>query len=223
MAEVKIQVYDPDAPAGTNPWSWRHLSEFMLNGTVEARPAAGQAGRRYYVTDAGAQVIYHDNGAMWVGGVGADTIIIKGGDQAIASAGWVDISGLTFAVDAGKAYHVDAWLVFQVSATTMGLWFGLNGPAAPSLVSLLFEKEIKAVAPAVADKFTGVVGTAYDTAYPTTATAESVAGANLVLKISGVFVNGNNAGTFALRLNKENVAGTGTIKAGSFLKYRVMN
>lgn len=65
MAEVKIQVYDPNAAAGTNPWSWRHLSEFTLSGTLAERPVAGQAGRRYYVTDAGQQRICHDNGTSW--------------------------------------------------------------------------------------------------------------------------------------------------------------
>ena len=157
------------------------------------------------------------------GGGSGDTILYKAADQSISAAGWVDISDLTFAVAASKAYHIDALVVFRTSTTAMGAWFGFNGPASPSLASILFEKEITAVATAGTDKMTCLVGTAYDTGYPTQSTSEVAQNTNLMLRIRGVFVNGGNAGTFALRLNKENVAGTGTVMTGSFLKYRVMN
>lgn len=44
----------------------------------------------------------------------------------------------------------------------------------------------------------------------------------MLWELRGVFIPSAD-GTFALRFNKENVAGTATIKAGSWLRYRVLN
>lgn len=153
---------------------------------------------------------------------GGEAVLYKAADQAIISAGYVDITGLTFAVLAGKAYSIEAYIVFQSSATAMGVLIGFNGPLSPTLVSINSRKEITAVATAGTDKFSEAVISAYDTANPAS-TAEVAQATNLVHQLYGIFVNGVNAGTFAMRLSKENVAGTATIKAGSWLKYRILN
>jgi len=169
--------------------------------------------------------VLRGDGTWGPGGGGADgeVSLYKSADQSISAAGWVDISGMTFPVVANGAYLIEAYILFQTSTTAMGVWFGFNGPASPRLAHLVFSKEITAVATAGTDKFSEVGGTAYDTAYPTAATSEIAQATNLLLKIRGVFVNGPNAGTFALRLNKENVSGTATVKEGSWLRYRKLN
>jgi len=156
------------------------------------------------------------------GGSDADVSLYKASDQAITSAGYVNITSLTFAVAAGKAYTIEAYIIWQSSATAMGALHGFNGPASPALVSINSRKEITAVATAGTDKFSEAIISAYDTANPVSA-ASIAANANLVQQFYGVFVNGSNAGTFALRMSKENVAGTHTVKAGSWLKYRLLN
>jgi hypothetical protein len=152
----------------------------------------------------------------------ADVSLYKGADQTITSAGYVDITGMTFAVAAGKAYSIEAHIVFRTSDVLMGVLIGFNGPASPALASIVSRREITAVATAGTDKFTEAVISAYNTSNPVSV-GEIAANANLVQRFVGVFVNGVNAGTFALRLSKENVTGTATIKAGSWLKYRLLN
>src|SRR3990167_7697447 len=156
------------------------------------------------------------------GGSDGETSLYKTAYQAITSAGYVNISDLTFAVAAGKAYLIEAYIVFQSSATAMGTLLAFNGPASPTLVSILSRKEITAIATAGTDKFSEAVISAYDKANPVS-TATIAQAANLLQEFRGVFVNGTNAGTFALRMSKENVAGTHTVKAGSWLRYRLLN
>lgn len=161
----------------------------------------------------------------WVNiGLGSDgeTSLFKSSDQQISSAGWVDISGMNFSVLSSKAYYIEAHIVYQTSATAMGVRIGVNGPASPTLLSLLSRKEITAIATAGTDKFSEAVISAYDTANPNS-TSEIANNANLLHSFSGIFFNGLNTGTFTFRLDKENVAGTGTIKAGSFMRYRLLN
>lgn len=156
------------------------------------------------------------------GGSDGESSCFKSTDQQITVAGFVDVAGLTFPVEAGKAYLIEAYIVYRSSATTMGVLIGFNGPAAPARVSLRSRKEITAVATAGTDKFSEAVLSAYNTANPNS-TAEIAANADLVNEFQGVFVNGPNAGTFAMRFSKENVAGTATIMTGSWLRYRTLN
>lgn len=156
------------------------------------------------------------------GGSDGEVSLFKAGDQAITSAGFVDVTGLSFSVAAGKAYLIEAHIVFRTSATAMACLLGFNGPASPTRISLLSRKEITAVATAGTDKMSEAVISAYDTANPLS-TAEIAQNADLLHTFKGVFFNGANAGTFALRMSKENVAGTHTVMAGSWLRYRLLN
>jgi hypothetical protein len=146
-----------------------------------------------------------------------DTILRKTGNQQITSAGFVDITDLTFAVSANTTYHFEAFVIFQSSATAMGVLFGVNGPA----ITLLFarsQKQITVSGTASTDMFSEAMLTAYDTPLPNS-TAEPANNANLLWMVRGV-IRCSAGGTFALRFSKENVAGTATIIAESFLKYR---
>lgn len=157
------------------------------------------------------------------GGAGSGpTYLYKSAQQDITVAGFVDISGLTFSVAANKAYAISAYIIFQSSVTTMGVLVGINGPASPARVSIRSRKEITAVATAGTDKFSEAVLSTYNVANPNS-TAEIAANTDLVYEFDGVFVNGVNAGTFAMRLSKENVAGTGRIMPGSWLSYKLLN
>lgn len=160
--------------------------------------------------------------ALVGGGSDSEVSLYKALDQSITSAGWVDVTGLSFSVAALKAYLIEAHLIYQTSATAMGVRLGVNGPASPTLLHLHSRKEITAVATAGTDKFSEALISAYDTANPA-ATSEIAQAANLAHLFRGVFVNGTNAGTLAFRMDKENVAGTATVKAGSWVRYRLLN
>jgi len=148
--------------------------------------------------------------------------LFKASDQAITSAGFVDITSLGFAVASNKAYAFEFYLVYQSSATAMGVLIGVNGPASPALLSASSRKPITTPGTASTDMFSEAVLSAYDTAIPLS-TSEINQATNLVHTLRGVFFNGSTAGTFTPRLSKENVAGTATIKAGSFGFYRLLN
>lgn len=156
------------------------------------------------------------------GGGSGPTVLRKTADQAISSAGFVNVTDLGFTADASGVYFVKGFIMYQSSATTMGVLLSFNGPASPTKMRIHTAKELTAVATAGTDKFSEVVATAYDTPNPNS-TAEIAAGADLLFWFEGVFVNGANAGTFTLRLSKENVAGTATIMANSYMQYQKIN
>jgi hypothetical protein len=62
-------------------------------------------------------------------------------------------------------------------------------------------------------------------AYDTGAIMSGVvaANANEPMHMRGIFRNGTTAGTFALRFRSENAGTTITVKAGSTLRYRLLN
>ena len=156
------------------------------------------------------------------GGGGGDSQLFVANQQDITNAGFVDITGLTFAVAVNKAYQFEFFVVFRSSATAMGVLFGLNGPANPTRLYGLSRKQITTPATPSTDMFSEARLAAYDTPLPASA-AEPIQASDLVWHCRGVFFNGANAGTFAARFSKENVAGTASIMPGSFGKYRLLN
>ena len=150
------------------------------------------------------------------------THLLTASNQSITVAGFVDITGLSFSVVANGAYWIKGFVRYRTSTTAMGVKFGINGPASPTLIPILSSKEITAPGTAGTDKFSEAVLQNYNIANPVS-TAEPVANADLLWKFEGIFVNGSNAGTFALRFDKENVSGTATIMANSYMQYQKIN
>lgn len=142
---------------------------------------------------------------------GGATDLYNASGQNITAAGFVDVTGMTFSVAANKAYFVEAYVIYTTSSSAMGCRFGINGPTSPTAVAMTVIKGQAAV--------TGFM-TAYDTADPNSISEGATS--NQPFFMRGLFVNGANAGTFALRMDKENVAGTFTIVAAS-MRYKLLN
>lgn len=152
--------------------------------------------------------------------IGMDSSKVLDADQAIASAGFVNINRLSFPLLSGKLYRFEAFLVFQASVTSVGALFGLNGPANPTTLIAKSSRQITVGGTPLAGMFQDSVLTAYDTPLPNSL-GEIAATTNLLHIMEGIIVP-SAAGTFAVRASKENVAGTVTVKQGSWLKYQQM-
>ena len=160
-------------------------------------------------------------GPQGIPGTPGDSIALATSDTSISAAGFVNIAGCTFAVTAGKTYHFEGFVVFQSSATAMGVLFGVSGPASPTLLAAVSRKQVTVGGTPSASMFMEAILVVYDTALPAS-TAEPAANTNQVWQVRGV-IKPSASGTFALRMSKENVVGTATAKAGSHLKYRQMD
>jgi len=194
-------------------------NKFIVTSTetpgVSVPSQSGQSGK--FLTTNGTVMSW-----ATAGGGSGPTVLRKTADQAITVAGFVNVTDLGFTADASGVYFVKGFIMYQSSATTMGVLLSFNGPASPTKMRIHTAKELTAVATAGTDKFSEVVATAYDTPNPNS-TAEIAANTDQLFWFEGVFVNGANAGTFTLRLSKENVAGTATIMANSYMQYQKIN
>jgi hypothetical protein len=151
-----------------------------------------------------------------VEGVDYRGLKVASGDTPITSAGFVDIAGLTFAVTSGNTYEFDGFVRFTTSTTAMGVLFGVNGPSLTTLCAQS-RKQITVGGTASTDMFSEAILTAYDTPLPnSTSEAETAA---QVWRVTGT-IKCSASGTVALRMSKENVAGTATALTGSFLRWQ---
>jgi hypothetical protein len=161
--------------------------------TAWAALAPGAAGRFLQSQGAGADLTWGEVGATWRSSV-------KTADQTRnSSTAWVDVTDLTFAVEAGT-YAFD----FIVPCTTGagGLQIGVNGPTASTLYA------------GIANNSSTIIN-AYDTSILT------VASGNVLARVHGG-VTFTASGTFALRIrqNASNAADS-TVNAGASLSWAV--
>jgi hypothetical protein len=159
--------------------------------TAWAALAPGTAGRFLQSQGAAADLVWGEVAQAW----GA---AVKSASQTRnSSTTWVDVTDLTFAVDAGT-YAFD----FIVPCTTGagGLQLGVNGPTASSLYA------------GIANNSSTIIN-AYDTSILT------VASGNVLARVHGG-VTFTDSGTFALRM-RQNVsnAASSTINAGASLSW----
>jgi|SRR6185436_13668146 len=153
---------------------------------------------------------------------GGSTYQYISSQQDLSAAGMIDITGSTFSVAASKAYEVEAFFVWRTSSTGMGCRFAVNGPASPTRIAIKSEKQTVTGAASSTTFSDDAILAAYDTPLPLSL-GEAVANTDELFIARGVFVNGTNAGTFAWRMDKENVAGTFSIMPGSYIKYKLLN
>jgi len=123
-----------------------------------------------------------------------------------------NITGLSFAADANKAYDFQAEIVLVTSASGTGSHFGWTVPASPTLSvahALIFHNTN-------ATPYSGVtLATGEIASNPNGSTSERV------VKVWGTLINGSTAGTVQITMRVETgVSGTVTAKAGSVLKYQ---
>lgn len=143
----------------------------------------------------------------------ASLITILNFDRSTAAVAYSNVFGLYFLVEANKTYEFEFSVVYSLSNTTYGADFAVNGPAAPTIIAG------QVVGCSAATSLAGREFGAYDTGAPF---SQGIAGWNFVT-IQGILVNGANAGQLHLRFASENVLGTTTVKAGSFVRYRKIN
>ena len=122
------------------------------------------------------------------------------------STSFADVTGMTFSVDANTDYIFEFDVIFQSSAAGTGIAFAVNGPASPtSIVGATW------ITPNSRTALTNGNFVVYDSGTPTSA---STVNTDSYALVRGVFRNGANAGTFALRFASE--TGTAvTVRTGS--------
>ena len=145
-----------------------------------------------------------------------ETWIKLGADRTSTSTTLADITDLSFAVAASKAYAFWCFLVYQTAATTTGININCDGPASPT--GILFARYVSTL---LAGAGTKRMLRAYQ-AGTATASVETQ-DVNFPAIGEGLLRNGSNAGTFALQFASEVGSSQVTIKAGSILVYKLLD
>lgn len=144
------------------------------------------------------------------GGSESEVVVVKSGDTANSTTTFADATGLSFTALANKTYIIEAWIRWATSATTVGIKFGINGPASPAFIGDLFLAILSTGA------LSGGGGNAYDVGI---ATASALGLGDNLARVYCLFRNGSTQGAVTIRFAAE-TTGTVTVKDGSVLRYR---
>lgn len=131
-------------------------------------------------------------------------------DVSTSSTTFVDVTGLSFPVLAGRIYSFKFTVDYTSSATTNGFGIGLNGPAAPTRLS--YETRVNKNATSE-DQLNGI--STYNTGSASTATPSTNAN---IGELEG-FITPSVDGVVQLRFLSETGGGSVTVRAGSFVTY----
>lgn len=146
-----------------------------------------------------------------------NVLLVTTADVTNATTSWADITGLTYPVEANKAYYFECGIIYICNATTTGARFGVNGPAVSYLRGSGFGTVTGSVTAAALSTPAAAVS-AVDTSMigaQTTGPATEV-----YAHFSGVYVP-SAAGTFAVRSQSEvAVASAVIIRRGSWCELR---
>lgn len=131
-------------------------------------------------------------------------------NAAVGSA--VDVTGMSFAVEAGVSYRIEGSIDYSCSATNQGIAFGIQHPG--GLAHGIFR--VFGVTAAATEAIERLIETVATTDEFTTAATVSNAGSHFVLGFT-VFYDCTNSGTFKFRKARNGTSGsTGvTIYQGS--------
>lgn len=133
-------------------------------------------------------------------------------DTVNATTSFIDVTGLTCAVESGKTYNFEAHLYHFENATTTGPRFGINGPTLSNVQVNGYDVVVTGV-----DTTTMRSGSAQaaDTSFVGASLTGRITTPALAL-FSGQFTTGA-AGTFAVRVQSEIAVAAGvTVRAGSW-------
>jgi hypothetical protein len=128
-------------------------------------------------------------------------------DRTNSTTSLANATGLSFTVEANKTYAFEFYIRFRSAATTTGIQLSVNAPASPT--ALVFNIETPTSNTAITDSIRRAADTGAATSGIDSADVDTLA------KITGLLVNGANAGTLIVRFASEVGASTVTIKAGS--------
>ncbi len=163
--------------------------------------------------EAGAQVEWNEVGG-WTATTtnpGGETLLTVAANVANAAVDTLaNVTGLTFAVDAGDTYVFEAILPYLADATTSGSRWTINGPAASAGTAYTSEYSLGAGTVTKNPALAAVQ-------LPAAANATSTATTGNVAYVSGVYIP-STAGTFAIQFAAE--AGTITALAGGTCRIR---
>ncbi len=126
---------------------------------------------------------------------GGPTIARASADVVVTNSSFVNATNLSFAVAATTNYRFRFVVHYTTAATTTGIRFGINGPAAQTAL------RVGGILPTGTGAMNAGSQTAYDTAIFAATTGPG--GTAVCGVIEGVFRNGNNSGTLALRVASE--------------------
>lgn len=146
------------------------------------------------------------------GGGGGSTYVVATVDTAsTASNAYQNITDLSWSLAASTRYDIECKILFNASATTIGIGIGWTGPASPLLTSGNMRSGL------TTQTIGGTTIVGNDTGLYTSA---SVATTNNSAKFEGFWSNGTTAGTLQMRFRPETATANGiVIKAGSWCKY----
>jgi hypothetical protein len=177
----------------------------LIAATANATPARLAVGTDTQVLTADAASAA---GMKWAaaGGADAENIVTLTSNFTGTSTSMANVTGLTFSVTANKFYVFEAWLILGKGTTW--IQFATNGPTTPtSFIYFTLWSNNQTVAESL--------DSGYDILSRTENTAKGL------VHLRGILVNAANAGTFAIRYRVD--AGTGTVFAGSTIRYRQVN
>lgn len=160
-------------------------------------------------------VLTYEDGLGWykTAALNPDSQYIrKGSDTTNATTSFADAGGLGFAVVANGVYELEWDLLWTSNTVTVGIGFGVNGPASPTSIQgtimIIGGSAVTVLGDVAARGFV-----AYDDGpISTTAVSTSV---TYGARISALLQNGSTAGTVTPR-HKSETATITTVKAGSF-------
>lgn len=147
-------------------------------------------------------------------GVHGITTVRLGSDQQRTATSLADLSGLSVAIPANAEYLLTAYLIYDTAATTTGLGLSVNGPSG-GVPTLLASIALRGGDSANSHVWAGTIN-AHDDAV--TADAVSVANSKALAKLEGIYRNGANAGTLALRFASEVGSSAVNVYTGSILR-----
>jgi hypothetical protein len=155
----------------------------------------------------GGTITWEDDNSGGGGGsfdiLGSDVVAVGGGDS------WQDVTGLAHAVSASTTYYFTCTFNIDI-ANASPIYIGLTGPASPT--------RLRAVA-GYSESDGGAWRSGVIQAYDTFSTFAAADGSDRPATLSGVFVNGSNAGTLQVRMYGNSTSAQ-TFRAGSHCEWQ---
>jgi hypothetical protein len=189
-----------DALTVTSTATFSFDATFTGSVTVPTPTAAGHAVTKAYV-DASTNVA------------------MKTATQTDATGSYADVTDLAFAVEAGKTYEYEFVLRTLSAVNTTALYLKITGPASPTEhTAQRYWWNSNTLPDAIYTEASDSMPAAFDHA-----TGHPAAGLETIDRITGILVNGVNAGTVQLQFRTEVAASQVSIGVGSFVRWRKLN
>lgn len=142
-----------------------------------------------------------------------EIVVLKTTPTSNSSTSLADCGGLFFTADAGKTYLIEVFLLWDTTATTVGIKASLSASTTVNTISGHFITDATAGTPD---------SSSFNNSDVVTATSASPFTTNNFGCIRAILINSSSSNTIKVRFAAE-TTGTITIKSGSSLRYRKLN